>query len=232
MSTKRVSAAICLLACACVPSPTLPVSQGSLQASAQVNQACETLAAVNITRLRDVVPDWRPFDLFHAEARKGTRLLPSRTSDILLKLAIPGGSIAAPYGTSVFAAQQPDGRWLVSHVRLLQLPPPPQPPGGIALPPTSERVVTTGVLRLEAAERIKAAIGSKCLRREPAVSPASLPLLSGETAHCPPDGGQPHALEIIQNGNNRRYLRECGRTWATGIIMITLEDPRNIIPEG
>jgi hypothetical protein len=149
---------------------------------------------------------------------------------MLLKLAIPGGSIAAPYGTSVFAALQPDGRWLISHVRIRQLSPPPQPPGTRQLAGGPERIVTVGVLRPSAVERIEAAIGSGCFRIEPAVGPASLPLRDGRTAECPPDGGQLNALEITQNGNSRRYLRECGRTWAIGVIMMTLEDARNIAP--
>ena len=224
-----IPAAAAVVLASCAPPTPVAISPPSAAAVAEVERACEELGEVDLARLADLKPNWERFERFHAVARQGLEPMPAVTSDIIAKLAIPGESIAAPYGTSVFAVLQ-RGRWLVSHVRVRQLAPPPQPPGSPPSPAGPQRIVTNGVLKADAADRLNAAIASECYRNEPLLSPAALPLRDGEVSHCPPDAGQPNALELIQNGNSRRYLRECGRAWATGVMIIALENPQNIIP--
>lgn len=148
-----------------------------------------------------------------------------------LRLAIIGGSLQAPYGLSVWAVRQADGSWQVSHVRHRQLSAPPQPPGAMRLPEPPTPSLHKGRLVPKAAELVDAALDSDCLEREPFLSPSTLPMKNGNDLQCPPDGGGANALEIIRGGKSRRYLRECGRTWATGAIIIALENRDNVVPD-
>jgi hypothetical protein len=54
---------------------------------------------------------------------------------------------------------------------------------------------------------------------------------NGRDMQCPPDGGSDNMLEILERGTSRRYLRECTREWATGTIIVTLENPANLLPD-
>lgn len=227
ISSSALLLALLLQACA-APAPQVPLSP---QSAGEIETACRDLNAVDLDRIPQAMPDWSRFDEFHREARREIAPPQADASATLLKLAIPGGHFQQPYGLSVWAARQPDGRWRVSHVRYLQLAPPPPPPGMPPLPAPPRTVVTTGILKAQTAELVEAALASDCLRSEPFLSPGTLPMKSGPDLQCPPDGGGSNALEIVQAGAVRRYLRECGRTWASGAIIIALENSGNLIPD-
>ncbi len=199
--------------------------------AAAIEASCSDLAAVDLARIPRGQPEWSRFDDFHRLVRAGVSS-PAEGASTQLRLAIPGGGFQNPYGLSVWASRQAGGTWRVSHVRYLQLPPPPPPPGAPPLPSPPQTVVTSGTLTPDAGARIEAALASDCLKREPFVSPANLPMKNGQDRLCPPDGGGDNALEIVGRGASRRYLRQCGRTWASGAIIIALEDRANLIPDG
>ena len=222
MKLMSAAAATALVLTDCTASTArVPLAPAAI---AEVNRACATLAEVDLARLPRTMPDWTGIERFHQRARAGVDFPEGEGAATVLKLAIPGGSIPAPYGISVYAARQADGSWRASHVRYLQLPPPPQPPGASSQRPPQQRIVTNGIVRPRVARLIDAALASDCLKREPFLSPPILPMRSGDV-QCPPDGGQDNALEIIVNGQSRRYLRQCGRLWASGAIIVALEAP-------
>jgi hypothetical protein len=222
-----VSLALLLGGCA-APAPTRSRPQLT-PAVSDIAERCRTLEEVDLSRIAKGSADWSAFDRFHAKARAG---LPEPAADpgaVQLRLAIPGGSFQAPYGISVWAVRERDGVWRVSHVRYLQLPPPPAPPGAPPVQQPPERVVTSGRLNEATAALVDAALASDCLGREPLTVQLTLPMKTGSDLMCPPDAAGGNALDIRERGSVRRYLRSCGRTWASGAIIIALENSRNIV---
>jgi hypothetical protein len=214
-----------------LPACAMPRHEAGLspQSVSELEEACRDLRQVDMARLSRGKAEWSRFDDLHDEARRNIAPPEADGGGIALRLAIPGGSPQAPYGLSVWATRQRDGTWRVSHVRHLQLRPPPQPPGTQPLPEPPATIAVSGRWKPQAARLVEAALASECLDREPFLSPVTLPMKDGTERPCPPDGGGANALEILESGAARRYLRECGRTWASGIIIITLENRDNLI---
>jgi hypothetical protein len=121
------------------------------RAVAQVNAACRSLAAVDLARLPKTVPDFSSADKLHNDARTAVWLPQSERTATLLKVAVRGGGVGISYGTSAWAARQPNGEWRVAHVQRLLVGPPPQPPGTPQLRQPPESIVKTGRLKPEAA---------------------------------------------------------------------------------
>lgn len=229
ISLAAASFALLLPGCA---APDLPKAGPGLVSPAvsEMTARCRSLEEVDLTRIGGGASDWSGFEQLHSEARRSLPPPPADAGTMQLRLAISGGSIQAPYGLSVWAARQDDRTWRVLHVRYLQLRPPPPPPGTASLPQPPERVVTTGRLNDESGRLIEAALASDCLALEPLTLPAALPMKNGPDLMCPPDAGGSNGLEIREGGRVRRYLRPCGRSWATGAIIIALENSGNIVP--
>jgi hypothetical protein len=205
---------------------TVPLSA---DAARRVDLACRSLANVDLARLPKTMPDLAFAGRLHREAGTAASLPQADRADILLKVAVQGGGVGMMTGISAWAAKQPDGTWRAAHVQRLLVGPPPQPPGTPPLPMPPTSVVKTGRLKPEAAQLIDAALASSCLGKEPFLLPSTLPMKNGTDMHCPPDGGSDNALEIVERGKSRRYLRECSREWSTGTIIIALENPANLM---
>ncbi len=220
--------------------PTMASARDLRQVDPGMNprQLCDNLLQVALRKIRgnQSVDD---LGVVHARMQSGFPAAAFEAPVVIRALIGGGMGASGPAGLeSVVAWRDLQGQWRARRAEevsggraehperpLAPLWPDPDPKPQIEgyLPAPGNLRLSSGELEDDQAELLeKALLQESCIRLEPPVMPPETPLRGGGSGPCIPDSAWYH-LEVIQNGQTRRYSRSCLIIGPVGLIARTMD---------